>query len=67
METSQMRTGVSIIYVPALPEISLPVGTWLRRMRTRPSLRELDARALADIGLSEAERQRECARWFWQA
>ena len=62
-----MRTGFSIMYVPALPEISVPAGVWLRRMRTRQSLRELDARALVDVGLSEVERERECAKWFWQA
>jgi len=26
----------------------------------------LDAHLLADIGRSEAERRRECCKWFWQ-
>jgi uncharacterized protein YjiS (DUF1127 family) len=39
---------------------------WLRRIATRRHLRELDAHQLADIGCSEAERRRECAKWFWQ-
>ncbi|HJS30747.1 MAG TPA: DUF1127 domain-containing protein [Alphaproteobacteria bacterium] len=39
---------------------------WLRRAATRRKLRELDARALADIGISESCRRRECAKWFWQ-
>jgi hypothetical protein len=39
---------------------------WLRRSRTRRRLRELDARGLADVGLSESQRRCECAKWFWQ-
>jgi uncharacterized protein YjiS (DUF1127 family) len=42
------------------------VRTWLERSRSRGRLRELDARALADIGCDEADRQRECGKWFWQ-
>jgi uncharacterized protein YjiS (DUF1127 family) len=38
-----------------------------RRRATRRALRQLDARALDDIGRSESDRQRECAKWFWQA
>ncbi|MGH6814549.1 MAG: DUF1127 domain-containing protein [Hyphomicrobiaceae bacterium] len=40
---------------------------WLRRARTRRRLKELDARELADIGLTENERCRECGKSFWQA
>ena len=40
---------------------------WFRRSKTRRRLRELDARALDDIGLTERQRQCECAKWFWQA
>ncbi len=36
------------------------------RLKTRRRLRELDARLLADVGITEAERRRECAKWFWQ-
>ncbi len=39
---------------------------WLRRMRTRRHLRALEGHRLRDIGISEAERHRECAKWFWQ-
>ncbi|HSE79251.1 MAG TPA: DUF1127 domain-containing protein [Alphaproteobacteria bacterium] len=42
------------------------LASWLRRAATRRTLRELDARALADIGISETRRRRECAKWFWQ-
>jgi len=62
-----MRTDLLTLYVFNLPTMSVPVGTWLQRMRTRVSLRELDASQLADVGLSQAARQRECAKWFWQA
>lgn len=44
-----------------------PFALWLRRMRTRAALRELETRGLEDIGLTEAERQRECAKWLWSA
>jgi uncharacterized protein YjiS (DUF1127 family) len=44
-----------------------PFRLWLRRITTRGDLRDLDARQLADIGCSERERWRECAKWFWQA
>ncbi|MDX1425513.1 MAG: DUF1127 domain-containing protein [Kiloniellales bacterium] len=40
--------------------------TWCLRRKTRRHLRGLDARLLADVGLSEADRARECAKWFWQ-
>ncbi len=40
---------------------------WWRRARTRRALRLLDDHLLVDIGRSEKERRRECAKWFWQA
>jgi len=42
------------------------IRVWLTRRNTRQRLRELDLRQLADSGLSEADRQRECMTWFWQ-
>jgi uncharacterized protein YjiS (DUF1127 family) len=42
------------------------VVIWRRRVSTRAALRELDPHFLADIGLIEDERRRECAKWFWQ-
>ena len=43
------------------------LGIWYRRLKTRRGLRQLDARLLDDVGISEAERRRECAKRFWQA
>ena len=40
---------------------------WWRRAHTRRALRQLDDGLLLDIGRSEKERRRECAKWFWQA
>jgi uncharacterized protein YjiS (DUF1127 family) len=37
------------------------------RSKTRRRLYELDARELDDIGLTELQRRRECAKRFWQA
>lgn len=48
-------------------DVAVPLHTWLQRTRTRAVLRELDTRHLEDVGLSEIERQRECAKWFWEA
>jgi uncharacterized protein YjiS (DUF1127 family) len=39
---------------------------WRMRSETRQQLAELDRDGLADIGLTESARHRECARWFWQ-
>ena len=42
------------------------LSIWIRRATTRRALRELDHRLLADIGRTEHERRRECAKWFWR-
>jgi uncharacterized protein YjiS (DUF1127 family) len=42
------------------------IRLWRRRSRTRRALKTLDARLLADIGRTDAERRHECAKWFWQ-
>lgn len=55
------RTVIAPVRLP-LPRLR----TWLMRLKTRRRLRELDARLLADVGITEAERRRECAKWFWQ-
>lgn len=46
-----------------LPSI---LALWFRRARTRRQLARLDTAGLQDIGLCHAERDAECARWFWQ-
>jgi uncharacterized protein YjiS (DUF1127 family) len=43
------------------------LSTWRQRARTRAALAALDADRLADIGLTARERDRECAKWFWEA
>jgi uncharacterized protein YjiS (DUF1127 family) len=58
----EIFSGCTVI----LPTARMPVAVWLRRIRTRSSLRHLDARQLEDIGCSEQQRQCECAKWFWQ-
>lgn len=42
------------------------ISAWLMRARTRRHLLRLDPRLLADIGVAQAERNRECAKWCWQ-
>jgi uncharacterized protein YjiS (DUF1127 family) len=38
----------------------------LRRHLTRQHLRNLSAHALADVGLTPAQRDAELAKWFWE-
>lgn len=44
----------------------LAMDLWVRRWRTRRRLRDLSPHLLADVGLTEADRRQECAKWFWQ-
>lgn len=43
------------------------LAEWRRRARSRTELAALCQHQLKDIGLSPAERARECAKRFWQA
>jgi uncharacterized protein YjiS (DUF1127 family) len=47
-----------------LPVTRAIVAIWGRQMSTRAALRELEPHLLADIGKTEKERRRECAKWF---
>jgi uncharacterized protein YjiS (DUF1127 family) len=42
------------------------IAACIERLRGREKLREMDSRGLADIGCTDVERRRECAKWFWQ-
>lgn len=42
-------------------------AVWRQRSRTRRHLALLDARELADLGLTRAEQRAEAGKWFWQA
>ncbi|WP_245416852.1 DUF1127 domain-containing protein [Undibacter mobilis] len=48
------------------PSILTRLKLWNRRTRTRGHLRDLPDHLLRDIGIDDAARARECARWFWQ-
>ena len=39
---------------------------WRQRSRTRQHLALLDARELADLGLTRAQQRAEAGKWFWQ-
>jgi uncharacterized protein YjiS (DUF1127 family) len=72
MPSSKTREMISMFaailraYRPLPRGYGSRVATWVRRSRTRKALRDLDARQLADIGVSEPERAAECGKWFWQ-
>jgi len=42
------------------------LSDWRWRRRTRRHLAQLDEHGLKDIGLSECDRWRECAKPFWR-
>ncbi|MCY1436436.1 hypothetical protein D3C76_1569280 [compost metagenome] len=42
------------------------VAQWQRNARTRHQLAQLDARALADVGISPSERYQELEKPFWR-
>lgn len=42
------------------------LALWQRNARTRQQLARLDARALADVGISPSERYEELGRPFWR-
>ena len=39
---------------------------WSERSRTRAALKHLPTARLKDLGLTEAEAQQECKKWFWR-
>lgn len=59
-----IEVGVAVERLHA--QLSAKLATWRKRARTRIALTDLDARELADIGVTESARQRECAKWFWE-
>jgi uncharacterized protein YjiS (DUF1127 family) len=48
------------------PAIRSTLALWRDRSRTRQYLARLDSRGLADIGITRAEQQRECAKPAWR-
>jgi uncharacterized protein YjiS (DUF1127 family) len=42
------------------------IGLWSGRSRQRRALGDLDARLLADVGVSRRVAQSEAKKWFWQ-
>lgn len=61
----QSPTVLPIIHVVmGLPTL---VMLWLKRVRTRRMLAELEDRTLHDTGLSRADVDREAGKPFWRA
>ena len=52
--------------IHALARASDTIGEWYERTRQRSRLAVLDARMLADIGISRAEALHEAERLFWK-
>lgn len=67
MDRAAPRTLViitpSIAWLARLPHT---LRLWQQRARSRRQLAQLDARLLADAGISPSERQEELRRPFWR-
>lgn len=59
-------TDRSIVVRPWWSTILMTLIVWHHRHRTRRQLRDLDLRALSDVGLDAPARDREVAKWCWQ-
>ena len=61
---------VKALWRPILAPSAHPWATvvvWLERYRARHQLKCLDARLLADIGLTREQAEAEASKPFWQA
>jgi uncharacterized protein YjiS (DUF1127 family) len=56
-------TGLAALFA----KVSATVEVWKQRTQTRRELAELSFRDIQDIGLDQAEIDREIAKPFWQA
>lgn len=61
-EAARRRHGRPL---PGLMAVFATLLRWDRIARERRSLRELDDRALRDLGLTRADIEREASRPFW--
>jgi len=52
--------------VPAVLRVISTLSTWQRRIASRNELARLDARMLADAGITEAQRYQEMHKPFWR-
>jgi len=64
MDVLHWRFGVRVSMGPGW--LRSVMTLWCHRSRTRRALRTVDDRALADIGITPAERAAECRKWFWR-
>ena len=56
-----------LVVLPERPNFVAILRLWRARNRTRRQLAALEARELADVGLSRADQARECTKRFWEA
>ncbi|MFI5002299.1 MAG: DUF1127 domain-containing protein [Reyranellales bacterium] len=62
----QCALRLHVVAVPERPSLVTTLRLWRARSRTRHQLATLEARELADVGLSHADQARECAKRFWE-
>jgi uncharacterized protein YjiS (DUF1127 family) len=60
-DTRRTRLGIK----RRLGAIAAVFQLWSQRSRERRALGELDARELADIGITRQAAEREARKWFW--
>lgn len=66
-QTLRLIVFLAAPYVAGLlPTVRATLAVWRCRNRTRHHLVQLDARELADVGLTRAQQRAEAGKWFWQ-
>jgi uncharacterized protein YjiS (DUF1127 family) len=55
-----------LAWIDRVDQFARTVDAWKRRQHTRRLLAEADYRILQDIGISEAERDIEVNKYFWE-
>ena len=69
-----MEHALRLIVFPAKPRFAgllqsalSMLAVWRHRSRTRQQFALLEARELADLGLTREQQRAEAGKWFWQA
>ena len=66
MERLLIWRHTATIGLPPLQRVLQRLRLWQRRASTRQQLAALDERQLADVGISQSERQEELSKPFWR-
>ncbi len=69
-DTSSLTKLGQVKTLPLISRMALKTAyvtfVWSERSRTRAALKHLSTEHLGDLGLTQAEAQQECRKWFWR-